>query len=60
MKCFIGLDLGTSSVKAVLFDGKNVLSKASAPFTIKSCYLSDGAEYTGFSIEDYAQTVFKK
>ena len=58
MKYYIGLDLGTSSVKAVLFDGKNVVSKASAPFTIKSCALSDGATYTGFSIEDYAQTVF--
>lgn len=58
MKYFIGLDLGTSSVKAVLFDGKNVVSKTSAPFTIKPCYLSDGATYSGFAIEEYAQTVF--
>lgn len=58
MKYSIGLDLGTSSVKAVLFDGKSVVKKASAPFLIKTCSLSDGAEYLGFSIEDYAQTVF--
>lgn len=59
MKYSIGLDLGTSSVKAVLFDGKNVVKKASAPFTIKTCKLSDGSEYLGFSIDEYANTVFE-
>ena len=28
MKYYIGLDLGTSSVKAVLFDGKNVVNES--------------------------------
>lgn len=58
MKYSIGLDLGTSSVKAVLFDGTEVIKKASAPFELKTCALSDGAEYIGFSADDYAKTVF--
>lgn len=57
-KYTIGLDLGTSSVKAVLFDGEKVLKTQSAPFYIKSCSLKDGAKYNGFSIEEYSETVF--
>ena len=54
----VGLDLGTSSVKGVLFDGKKVLKSASAPFELKTCKLKDGAEYVGFSADIYAETVF--
>ena len=54
----VGLDLGTSSVKAVLFDGERVINKASAPFEIKECGLKDGAKYSGFSADSYAETVF--
>lgn len=57
-KYSIGLDLGTSSVKAVLFDGENVIEKCSLPFTIKKCTLKDGAEYKGFSVSEYSETVF--
>ena len=55
----IGLDLGTSSVKAVLFDGKKVVKSESAPFSFKQSKLSDGAEYVGFSVDEYAETIFK-
>ncbi len=58
-KYSIGLDLGTSSVKAVLFDGENVIKSDSAPFGFKQSKLSDGAEYIGFSADEYAETVFK-
>ena len=54
----IGLDLGTSSVKAVLFDGEKVVKTDSAPFTFKNSKLDDGAEYVGFHIDEYAETVF--
>ena len=57
-KYSIGLDLGTSSVKAVLFDGKNVVKSLSAPFSFKQSKLNDGATYIGFSIEEYASVVF--
>ena len=57
-KYSIGLDLGTSSVKAVLFDGEKIIKKASAPFEIKRCALKDGAKYLGFSADGYADTVF--
>lgn len=57
-KYTIGLDLGTSSVKAVLFDGEKVLKTQSAPFTIKTCSLKEGVEYKGFSIDEYSETVF--
>ena len=57
-KFSIGLDLGTSSVKAVLFDGERVVKTASAPFAFKNSKLDDGAEYVGFCIDEYAETVF--
>ena len=57
-KYSVGLDLGTSSVKAVLFDGEKVVKKSSAPFEIKECRLNDGAKYFGFSADKYAETVF--
>lgn len=57
-KYSIGLDLGTSSVKGVLFDGENVIKSCSAPFEIKTCSLKGGAKYLGFSADDYAETVF--
>ena len=42
----IGLDLGTSSVKAVLFSTeKGVVAKDSAAFTYAPAYLPDGSEY---------------
>ena len=59
MKYSIGLDLGTSSVKAVLFDGEKVVKRASAPFEIKLCNLKNGAKYLGFSADKYAKTVFE-
>lgn len=58
-KYFIGLDLGTSSVKAVLFDGEKVIKKTASPFSIKDCTLTDGVTYKGFDIDSYAETVFK-
>ncbi len=57
-KYSIGLDLGTSSVKAVLFDGEKVIESLSAPFSFKESQLTDGAKYIGFSIEEYANIVF--
>ena len=57
-KYYIGLDLGTSSAKGVLFDGENVVKRKSAPFEIKRCPLKDGAEYLGFSADGYADIVF--
>lgn len=54
----VGLDLGTSSVKGVLFDGEKILNSVSAPFELKTCKLTDGAEYIGFSADNYAETVF--
>ena len=57
-KYSIGLDLGTSSVKAVLFDGKNVIKSLSAPFSFNKSKLNDGATYIGFSIEEYSNVVF--
>ena len=57
-KFSIGLDLGTSSVKAVLFDGCKVVKSQSAPFNLNKSKLPNNAEYIGFSMEEYAQTVF--
>ena len=57
-KYSVGLDLGTSSVKGVLFDGEKVIKSYSAPFEIKTCSLKGGAKYLGFSADDYAETVF--
>lgn len=59
MRYSIGLDLGTSSVKAVLFDGKSVIKRASNSFEIKECKRSDGSKYLGFSMEDYSKSVFE-
>ncbi|MBR5192663.1 MAG: hypothetical protein IKW33_04560 [Clostridia bacterium] len=58
-KYSIGLDLGTSSVKAVLFDGKKVVESLSAPFSFRESKLEDGAQYIGFSVDEYAEIVFK-
>ncbi len=58
MKYSIGLDLGTSSVKAVLFDGKKVIKRESAPFSFRQSKLIDGAEYVGFCVDEYAEIVF--
>ena len=53
----IGLDLGTSSVKAVLFNAhKGIVAKDSADFVYKKSYLPNGAEYVGIDMEDF----FKK
>lgn len=57
-KYSIGLDLGTSSVKAVLFDGKEVVKSASAPFPLKKSTLCDGAQYVGFNADEYAEIIF--
>ena len=57
-KYSIGLDLGTSSVKAVLFDGEKVVKSASAPFSFKTSKLADGAEYIGFDADEYAEIIF--
>lgn len=58
MRYTIGIDLGTSSVKAVLFDGENIVKTESASFTLKTCRLEDGSEYVGFSANEYADVVF--
>lgn len=54
----IGLDLGTSSVKAVLFDGEKVIETASAKYDIVTCRLTDKAEYKGLKAERYKDVVF--
>ena len=57
-KYTIGLDLGTSAVKAVLFDGEKVVTSASGKFEYKACALKDGAKYTGFDADQFASVVF--
>ena len=57
-KYTIGLDLGTSAVKAVLFDGENVVASAGGKFEYKTCALNDGAKYTGFDADEFASVVF--
>jgi len=50
----IGLDLGTSSVKAVLFHmQKGVIAKESADFVYKTSCLPNGAEYVGIDLDDF-------
>ncbi len=54
----IGLDLGTSSVKAVLFSTeKGVVAKDSAAFTYAPAYLPDGSEYLGLNMEKFYRTI---
>ena len=54
----IGLDLGTSSVKAVLFSTeKGVVAKDSAAFTYAPAYLPDGSEYLGINMEKFYRTI---
>ena len=54
----IGLDLGTSSVKGVLFsDGGEILAKGTADFTYVKSYLPDGGEYLGIEPERFYSTV---
>jgi sugar (pentulose or hexulose) kinase len=57
-KYAIGLDLGTSSVKAVLFSTeKGVVAKDSAKFTYAPAYLPDGSEYLGIDMEKFYRTI---
>ena len=50
----IGLDLGTSSAKAVLFSTeKGVVEKDSADFNYAPSYLPDGSEYLGINMEAF-------
>lgn len=54
----IGLDLGTSSVKAVLFSTeKGVVAKDSAKFTYAPAHLPDGSEYLGINMEKFYRTI---
>ena len=54
----IGLDLGTSSVKGVLFSAeRGITAKSTAPFTYGRSYLPDGAEYVGIDPELFYRTV---
>ena len=55
MKKFsIGLDLGTSSVKAVLFSKEDgVVAKESSEFEYAPSYLPDGSEYLGIDMEAF-------
>ena len=54
----IGLDLGTSSAKAVLFSTeKGVVAKDSADFTYAPAYLPDGSEYLGINMENFYRTI---
>ncbi|MBE6645809.1 MAG: hypothetical protein E7612_10635 [Ruminococcaceae bacterium] len=53
-KYAIGLDLGTSSVKAVLFSKQSgVVAKDSEAFVYASAYLPDGSEYLGIDMENF-------
>ncbi len=57
-KYAIGLDLGTSSVKAVLFSTKKgVVAKDSAKFTYAPAHLPDGSEYLGINMEKFYRTI---
>lgn len=54
----IGLDLGTSSVKAVLFSRESgVVAKDSADFTYAPACLPDGSEYLGIPMEGFYRTI---
>ena len=54
----IGLDLGTSSAKGVLFsEGGEIVAKSTAPFSYGKSYLPDGAEYIGIDPEKLYATV---
>lgn len=59
MKRFaIGLDLGTSSVKAVLFSQEDgVIAKESADFHYASAYLPDNSEYLGIDPEEFYRQI---
>jgi sugar (pentulose or hexulose) kinase len=57
-KYAIGLDLGTSSVKAVLFSKESgVVAKESADFVYAPAYLPDGSEYLGINMEKFYRTI---
>ncbi len=57
-KYAIGLDLGTSSVKAVLFSTeKGVVAKDSDKFTYAPAHLPDGSEYLGINMEKFYRTI---
>lgn len=57
-KYAIGLDLGTSSVKAVLFSKENgIAAKESADFVYAPAYLPDGSEYLGIDMERFYRTI---
>lgn len=50
----IGLDLGTSSVKAVLFSKENgILAKESCSFEYSPAHLPCGEEYLGINMENF-------
>ena len=54
----IGLDLGTSSVKAVLFSTEQgVVAKDSADFNYATARLPDGSEYLGINMENFYRTI---
>ena len=54
----IGLDLGTSSVKAVLFSPEQgIVAKSTGAFEYKPAYLPDGAEYLGIDPDIFYATV---
>lgn len=52
-KYSIGLDLGSSSVKAILFDGQKVIATQSAGFTYTQSSLKEGVNYLGFDAEEF-------
>ena len=57
-KYAIGLDLGTSSVKAVLFSPEDgVVAKESQEFVYGPSFLPDGSEYLGIDMEVFYRTV---
>ena len=50
----IGLDLGTSSVKAVLFsEHSGIVAKDSEEFVYAPAFLPDGSEYLGINMENF-------
>ena len=56
----IGIDLGTSSVKAVLFSEKRGIAfKASEKFEYESSRLPSGSKYLGIDLEKFYFTICK-
>lgn len=56
-KIYIGLDLGTSSVKGVLTDGVNIAAKSSKPFCYETAVFTDGSAYTALDADKFYDVI---